>query len=73
MQMERRTWTVKYAKEKAILLFMLLEIVVGIALFGFFVGRMYAINHTKVYYHAGIVTFSLDGHEYHYPAEGWFE
>ena len=60
-----------YAKEKAMLLLMLVLLVGTFAIGGFYAGQYHALTDMNVSYHAGIVTFELDGHAYEHIAEGW--
>lgn len=60
-----------YRKEKAMLLIMATLIVGIFATAGFYAGMYHAVSDTKVSYHAGIVTFELDGNAYEHVAEGW--
>lgn len=60
-----------YAKEKAMLLLMAALFLAIFATAGYYAGICHAIRDTKVSYHAGVVTFELDGNSYEHIANGW--
>lgn len=57
--------------DKFLVLVLLTMIVCAFAYAGFWYGKYHALTDMNVSYHAGIVTFELDGHAYEHIAEGW--
>lgn len=63
----------EYLKEKIMLSIMAALIIAIFATGAYYAGMYHAIADTQVSYHAGIVTFELDGRAYEHIAEGWVD